>query len=316
MQPDVMSSVSNVIELPVRHVDHEPDVLEHDVVLALATADDLASAMFRVVESVHRSSGATRVEWWATGDDGGLQLGAAIGIARGRRHDLPLGRAGAFVLHGGSVEPEIASVLMTAAPIIRRRAAEERLARTAIDLARRNEALEDFAALVAHELKTPLHAALLADDPSSHLEDALDLVDALLEAARSESSERVLVSAEKCLDQAVEDVGAEVEVTTDLQATVPLPPGPLRVLLRNLLSNAVSAGAHHVHVAAVRSSRSWRLSVDDDGVGLAEVDRYAAGSGLGLSLSRRIVGRFGGSLELAPGPSGGTSAILEFSEAA
>ena len=196
------------------------------------------------------------------------------------------------------------------------RAAEERLARTAIDLARRNEALEDFAALVAHELKTPLHAALLADDPSSHLEDALDLVDALLEAARSESSERVLVSAEKCLDQAVEDVGAEVEVTTDLQATVPLPPGPLRVLLRNLLSNAVSAGAHHVHVAAVRSSRSWRLSVDDDGVGLAEVDRYAAGSGLGLSLSRRIVGRFGGSLELAPGPSGGTSAILEFSEAA
>jgi signal transduction histidine kinase len=316
MQPDVMSSVSNVIELPVRHVDHEPHVLEHDVVLALATADDLASAMFRVVESVHRSSGATRVEWWATGDDGGLQLGAAIGIARGRRHDLPLGRAGAFVLHGGSVEPEVASALTTAAPIIRRRAAEERLARTAIDLARRNEALEDFAALVAHELKTPLHAALLADDPSSHLEDALDLVDALLEAARSESSERVLVSAEKCLDQAVEDVGAEVEVTTDLQATVPLPPGPLRVLLRNLLSNAVSAGAHHVHVAAVRSSRSWRLSVNDDGVGLEEVDRYAAGSGLGLSLSRRIVGRFGGSLELAPRPSGGTSAILEFSEAA
>jgi signal transduction histidine kinase len=316
MQPDAMSSVSNVIELPVRHVDHEADVLEHDVVLALATADDLASAMFRVVESVHRSSGATRVEWWATGDDGGLQLGAAIGIARGSRHDLPLGRAGAFVLHGGSVEPEVASALMTAAPIIRRRAAEERLARTAIDLARRNEALEDFAALVAHELKTPLHAALFADDPSSHLEDALDMVDALLDAARSESSERVLVSAEKCLDQAVEDVGAEVEVTTDLQATVPLPPGPLRVLLRNLLSNAVSAGAHHVHVVAVRSSRSWRLSVDDDGVGLAEVDRYAAGSGLGLSLSRRIVGRFGGSLELAPRPSGGTSAILEFSEAA
>ena len=234
-----MSSVSNVIELPVRHVDHERVSLEYDIVLALATADDLASAMVRVVESVHRSSGATRVEWWAKGDDGALQLGAAIGIARGRRHDLPLGRAGAFVLLGGSVEPEIASALMTAAPIIRRRAAEERLARTVIDLARRNEALEDFAALVAHELKTPLQAALLADHPSRHLEDALDLVDALLEAARSEPSERVFVSAEKCLDQAVEDLGAEVEVTTDLQATLPLPPGPLRVLLRNLLSNAV-----------------------------------------------------------------------------
>ena len=88
------------------------------------------------------------------------------------------------------------------------------------------------------------------------------------------------------------------------------------MLLRNLLSNAVAAGAHHVHVAAVRSSRSWRLSVDDDGVGLAEVDRYAAGSGLGLSLSRRIAGRFGGVLELAPHPSGGTRAMLEFPEAA
>ncbi len=311
-----MSSLANVIELPVRHDYDERVSLEYDIVLALATADDLASAMVRVVESVHRSSGATRVEWWAKADDGALQLGAAIGIARGRRHDLPLGRAGAFVLLGGSVEPEIASALMTAAPIIRRRAAEERLARTAIELARHNEALEDFAALVAHELKTPLQAALLADDPSRHLDDALDLVDALLEAARSEPSERVFVSAEKCVDQAVEDVGADVEVTTDLQATLPLPPGPLRVLLRNLLSNAVAAGAHHVHVAAVRSSRSWRLSVDDDGVGLAEVDRYAAGSGLGLSLSRRIAGRFGGSLELAPHPSGGTSATLEFAEAA
>src|SRR6266542_3393894 len=133
--------------------------------------------------------------------------------------------------------------------------------------------------------------------------------------ARSEPSERVFVSAEKCLDQAVEDLGAEVEVTTDLQATLPLPHGPLRVLLRNLLPNAVAAGAHHVHVAAVQSSRSWRLSVDDDGVGLAEVDRYAAGSGLGLSLSRRIAGRFGGALELAARPSGGTRATLTFPEA-
>ncbi len=64
-----------------------------------------------------------------------------------------------------------------------------------------------------------------------------------------------------------------------------------------------------------RSLRSWRLLVDDDGVGLAEVDRYAAGSGLGLSLCRRIAARFGGVLELAPRPSGGTRATLEFVEA-
>ena len=311
-----MSAASNVIDFPVRHDDHERAALEHDVVLALATADDLASAMGQVVESVYRSSGAKRVEWWATGDDGAPRLGAAIGIARGRRHDLPLGRAGAFVLHGGRIGPELTSAMMTAVPIIRRRAAEERLARTAVDLARRNQALEDYAALVAHELKTPLHAALLADDPSRHLEDALERVEALLAAAQSESSERAFISVAESLDQAVEDVGADIDVTTDLQATLPFPAQTLRVILRNLLSNAVAAGAHHVHVAAVPSSSSWRLLVDDDGVGLADVDRYASGSGLGLSLSRSITGRFGGVLELAPHPAGGTRAILEFPKAA
>ncbi|HEX6703102.1 MAG TPA: hypothetical protein VF101_20425 [Gaiellaceae bacterium] len=269
-----MSAIANVIDYPVRD-DARGRGLQHDTVLALATADDVDSAMSLVVESVFRSSGANRVEWWASGDDGAPQLGAAIGIARGRRHDLPLGRAGALVLHGGSVGSELASALATVAPIIRRRAAEERLARTAVDLARRNQALEDFSSLVAHELQNPLHAALFADDPSRYVEDALNLVEALLEAARSESSEREFVAAAACVDRALEDVGAEVEVTTDLQATVPLPAEALRVILRNLISNSVAAGAHHIQVTAAASSRSWRLLVDDDGVGLADVDHYA-----------------------------------------
>jgi signal transduction histidine kinase len=311
-----MSTASTVIEFPVRQDERAGDALEHDVVLLLATADDLASAMDRVVAAIRRSAGANRVEWWTTADDGAPRLGAAIGIARGRRQELPLRGTGHVVLHGGKVRPDVESTLTTAAPIIRRRAAEERLERTAIDLARRNQALEDFAGLVAHELKNPLHAALLAADPSTHVEDALDLVESLLEAARTGSGERTFVSPAEGVEQAVEDVGADVEVTTDLQVSLPLPPGPLRVIVRNLLSNAVAAGAHHVHVAAVHSSHAWELRLDDDGVGLAHVDRYAAGSGLGLSLSRRIAGRFGGDLELVPRASGGTRAILEFTQAA
>ena len=309
-----MSSAANIIEFPLRSRDTERSALEHEVALALATADDLAEGMDRVVESVFRGSGANGVEWWTTDEDGDPKVGAAIGIAHGTRHELPIDGAGFVVLHGGRVERDIASALTAAAPIVRRRAAEERLARTAVDLALRNQALEDFAALVAHELKTPLHAALLAEDPSRYVENALDLVESLLEAAQSRRADRVFVSAADCVDQAVEDLGAELEVTTDLRATVPVPPGALRVILRNLLSNAVAAGAHHVHVAAAHASHSWRLSVDDDGVGLAEVDRYAAGSGLGLSLIRRIADRFGGALELEPRPSGGTRAVLEFGE--
>jgi signal transduction histidine kinase len=310
-----MSALASVIELPVRPELEERDSLEHDIVLDLATADDLASGMDAVVRRVRRDSAAAKAEWWAEDDDGGLELVAVDGIARGGRDSVPLGRAGVFVIHGGHLDSRIDSALNSLAPIIRRRAAEERLARTTVELAQRNEALEDFAALVAHELKTPLQAALVADDPSSPVEDALELVDALLEAAQTEAGERTLTSVTECLDHVVEDLHAEVEVAADLATTVPLPPGPLRVILRNLLSNAISAGARHVHVTATRSPRSWRLLVDDDGVGLADVEHYATGSGLGLSLSRRIAARFGTVLQLTSRPVGGTRATLEFAEA-
>lgn len=307
-----MSATSNVVAFPDRCGDRV--ALEHDIVLALATADDLAAAMDRVVEAVLRGSGANRVEWWAPGTGGRLQLRAAIGIDHGRRHDLAIDGAGTFVLYGDRVAAEATSILQIAAPIIRRRAAEERLAQTAVDLARRNQALEDFAALVAHELKAPLQAALLADDPSADLESALDLVEALLDAARTETHPSAFGSAAELLEHAVEDLASGIKITTDVQTALPLPVASLSVILRNLLANAAAAGAHHVHVAAIHSARSWRLLVDDDGVGLAQIDRYAAGSGLGLALSRRIAGRFGGVIELASRSSGGTRATVEFTE--
>jgi signal transduction histidine kinase len=311
-RPDV-ASASNVIEFPVRHGDVGRDSL-HAVVFALATADDFASAIDRLAEWL-RQAGVSRVEWWGIGDDGAPELDAAAGAPRARRHNLPLGPAGVLVLHGGRLDPKVNSALESLTPILRRRAAEERLTRTAMQLARRNEALEDFAALVAHELKTPLQAALVADDPSGPIEDALELVEAVLQVSQNEPCERAFASAAECLDQAVEDLRAEVVITADLATTLPLPPEPLRVILRNLLANAVAAGAHRVRVTAERSSCSFLLLVDDDGAGLVDVDRYATGSGLGLSLCRRIAGRFGGRLELAPHPSGGTRAKLEFVEA-
>jgi signal transduction histidine kinase len=309
-----MSTTSNVIALPLRDDIAERASLEHDLVLMLATADDLASGMRRVVERVRHDSQAAGVEWWTTGNDGLAELVAAVGTPRGVRHNLPLERAGVFVFHDAFANAHIESALTCLAPIIRRRAAEERLARTTIELARRNEALEDFAALVAHELKTPLLSALVADDPSKPVEDAILLVDALLEASGSRQDDTVFASVTECLEQAVADLRAEIEITTDGSTTLPLPPAPLRVILRNLVSNAVAAGAAHVHVTATHSPSGLRLHVDDDGVGLAEVDGYASGSGLGLSLCRRIASRFGGVLELSARPCGGAHVTLELAE--
>ena len=307
------SSGADVIEFPIRPGYVGQDSL-HDVVLALATADDLAAGISHLIAWLQRRAGVSRVEWWATSDDGGTELLAAVGAPRAKRYNVGLGPAGVLVLHGGHLNPTVDSELSSLTPILRRRATEERLTKAAMQLARRNEALEDFAALIAHELKTPLHAALLAHDPSAHVEQALELVDALLQAAQDEPAERTFASPMEALDQAVEDLAPEIAITADVATTLPLPAGALRVILRNLLSNAVAAGAQHVHVAAERSSGSFHLLVDDDGSGLADTDRYASGSGLGLALSRRIARRFGGRLQLAAHPSVGTRATLEFTE--
>jgi len=190
-------------------------------------------------------------------------------------------------------------------------AAIERMADATMRLARRNEALEDFAALVAHELKNPLETALLADEPRRWIACALELVDSLLEAT-TESPDSGWASVADCLAQAfdcLQDI--QLTVAADDSACFPLPPRSLSVILRNLLANAAAAKARRVDVFTTHRPGHWRLVVDDDGVGLdARDDEYDHGSGIGLDLCQRIAGRSGGRLELVLRPAGGTRAIL------
>ena len=97
---------------------------------------------------------------------------------------------------------------------------------------------------------------------------------------------------------------------------LPLPPAALRLVLRNLVANAAAAGARHVIVSVVSSAGSPALFVDDDGVGLGDVGAagYAVGSQLGLGLCRRLAGRFGLSLQLAPRAPCGTRVSLGIKE--
>jgi signal transduction histidine kinase len=285
--------------------------VEARLALELATADGVDTGMARVLGLLLGGCGAARVEWWAPDEEGRLRLRASDGAGRGQRHRFSLGPAGDVVMVGGRRDPRLASALACVMPILRRRCVEERLLAAAMKLALRNETLEDFAALVAHELKTPLQAALVADDASTALERALDLVDSLIEVAR-DSRERPYASAAACLEEVLLDLGSiDAEVTAEVTAILPLPEVSLRVILRNLLRNAIAAGARHVHVVAARSSGAWALIVDDDGVGMAAAGSYSAGSGLGLRLCRRIADRYGGALELAPRPAGGTRATLQ-----
>jgi signal transduction histidine kinase len=282
------------------------------VLVEFAAAGDVRSAMIDAVARLRRGGGASRVEWWGPTEDAtALRIEASDGVARGRREAFPIGPVGALVVTGADHAPQLTLAVTRLVPLLRRRWTEERLAAQAAGLARQNEALEDFAALVAHELKTPLVLALLQDDASSSVRHALDLVDSLLEAARAESAADLAVSAADCLEEALHDLGPiAADVVADLAHGFPLPSAALRVLLRNLIANAVAAGAVHIYVSALSSVASGTLVVDDDGAGIDAGDRYVAGSGLGLVLCRRLVARFGGSLELKPRPLGGTRATL------
>ena len=218
--------------------------------------------------------------------------------------------AGTLVLAGeggAGVEPTIARLR----PALRRRWSEEQLATHAARLARRNEALEDCAALVAHNVRSSLVSALRSDEPREGLERAIELVDSILEAVRLDHADGDVAPAAECVRQAVADLGdVRAEVVTTVTGDFPIPPAALRIVLRNLLANAIAAGAHRVHVSLLGRGDRRALVVDDDGVGLGLTDGYATGAGLGVALCRRLLSRLGGLLELKPRAVGGTRALI------
>src|SRR5262249_23106211 len=171
----------------------------------------------------------------------------------------------------------------------------------------------DSVSLVAHELKAPLHAALLHESAPAAVEQAIDLVDRLLEAARAEEGSGSWCVPAEALAGALDDLGPvdAVVVASGLPIRFPLPAAALRLILRNLVANAVAARARRVEVSAAPVTGDPAIVVADDGIGLGASDGYTSGSGIGLGLMRRLAARFGGSLRLEPRPGGrGASATL------
>jgi signal transduction histidine kinase len=188
---------------------------------------------------------------------------------------------------------------------------EEQLTEHVVRLARKTEALDDFAGLVAHDVRSALITALRDDDPHAGLARALELVDSILEAVRADPAAAGVARLAECLERAIADLGdVEVEIVASATGEFRIPPDALRLVLRNLLANAIAAGAEHIHVSAVARGDRQVLVVDDDGVGIASGDGYATGTQLGLRLCRRLVERCGCVLELRPRAIGGTRAVI------
>jgi signal transduction histidine kinase len=96
-------------------------------------------------------------------------------------------------------------------------------------------------------------------------------------------------------------------------------------VFQNLISNAVKFRRADrpviVRLSAVRDGDRWRIEVADNGIGIDEayrdrifrmfqrlhpVENYP-GTGIGLSISERIVDRHGGKLDITGNPDGGAT---------
>jgi len=183
-------------------------------------------------------------------------------------------------------------------------------------LARAYAESQAFVSLLAHELRTRLklteHALSSAgeDGVGTALENTRvvqELVETLLALARGQPGE----SADSCaaLLRVLHDLREDIELLeTEILAgelpLVPLPQGLLETVLRNLLLNALEAGASRVEVFA---RPDGTICVTDDGPGVTPEQAtrifgvYSGtfgGAGLGLTLCREILRRRGGDIWL------------------
>lgn len=191
----------------------------------------------------------------------------------------------------------------------------------------REGVMRSYADHVTHELRSPLTAVqgaaeLLADPDLPEVERQR----LLARVEQSVTRMRDLIAAQRALAQASDPVApgtcrlsdvAPDGVTIDADGEVGLPAGILRVVLEHLAGNALAHGARNVGLRVA----GRRLIVSDDGPGISPGNRDrvfdpffttrrdAGGTGMGLSIVRRMLETQGAQIKLCEGP----GAVFEIS---
>ncbi|KJK12435.1 hypothetical protein UB45_08295 [Terrabacter sp. 28] len=227
------------------------------------------------------------------------------------------------------------------------------LTQTRDELHRSNEALSVFAGQVSHDLRTPLTAimastemlgqqpAVMADKWSERLVATAfrsatrmaGMIEQILAHARvgaelhKEPSDLRVVIGSVLEDLAPTLTAKAATVDVGELPTLPADAQQLYSVLLNLVSNAVKYARPDVSpivgVTAERHGRMWRISVRDNGVGIAPGDRERVfelfsrvgtagdGSGIGLATVKRIIEAHGGSIGISHSDRPGTLVWFE-----
>ncbi len=232
-------------------------------------------------------------------------------------------------------------------------AARHDLAATEEQLREAREHLTMFAGQVSHDLRTPLtailaNAEMLSGEPA--VRDDEDLVWMVEGIARAASRLNAMiehmvsyareggapalgvVDLGRLFDAVLEDLAplvAEKQAVVKVGDLPRLPADRHQVyaVARNLLHNALTFSRPDtppmVEVSADRDGDVWRVSVTDNGIGVAperreamfvlfaRVDKRLDGSGIGLATARRVVEAHGGRIGMDGADDGGTTVWFE-----
>ncbi|WP_255169702.1 two-component system sensor histidine kinase NtrB [Natrononativus amylolyticus] len=185
------------------------------------------------------------------------------------------------------------------------------------ELKEQNKRLDEFASMLAHELRNPLGIAQVYlnmarqgdDDAFGQVDDALvrmeEMIDELLSVARRgrTTGEVKPTDLEEIVQEAWEQVAPSTATleTDELDREVLAKPGPLTEVFKNLFENAIEHVGPEVTVRVGLTDGG--IYVEDDGPGIGPDDPGAVfesgyttaenGTGLGLTIVDRIISAHG-----------------------
>jgi signal transduction histidine kinase len=216
------------------------------------------------------------------------------------------------------------------------------------------ELRQGFTAAVSHELRTPLARLLvllesatlpgadvdeLMEQARQEVEQARELIDDVLFLGELETGREVVSLGRTRGKPVVEEVVASfreranhaevaLEVRADGRVELPLRPRMLRVVVENLLANAIryAGPGTTCTVELTNPAEGPTLAVSDDGKGVDAADlprlferfyrgdqaRTSRGTGLGLAIVKHVVTAAGGEVEATSEPGSGLEIRARF----
>ncbi len=211
-----------------------------------------------------------------------------------------------------------------------------------------------FTAAVSHELRTPLARLLvlletatlpgadvveLVEQARQEIESTRDLIDDVLFLGELETGREVVSLGRTRALHLLQEVAAvyadraahaevALEVSGGAEIELPLRPRMLRVIVENLIANAIryAGPGSTCRISVTNEGVAPRLTVSDDGAGAASQDldrlferfyradasRTSRGTGLGLAIVKHVVTSAGGSVEAHGGPGRGLEIVCRF----